>query len=50
MQKTRQSWKKRDQLTFMWGVVVELDAHNKLPIIPYPEGDVTIDDLKGDAA
>ncbi len=50
MARTRQSWKERDNLTFMWGVVCELDQHNKLPVIPYPEGDVTLDDLKGESA
>ncbi len=50
MAKTRQSWKAKDNLTFMWGVVCELDQHNKLPVIPYPEGDVTIQDLKGESA
>ena len=50
MAKTRQSWKAKDNLTFMWGVIIELDQNNKLPIIPYPEGDVTINDLKGESA
>jgi len=50
MAKTRQSWKAKDNLTFMWGVVCELDQHDKLPVIPYPEGDVTLDDLKGESA
>lgn len=50
MAKTRHSWKAKDNLTFMWGVVCELDQHDKLPTIPYPEGDVTIDDLKGESA
>ena len=50
MAKTRQSWKAKDNLTFMWGVVCELDQHDKLPTIPYPEGDVKIDDLKGESA
>ena len=50
MAKTRQSWKAKDNLTFMWGVVCELDQHNKLPVIPYPEGDITIQDLKGESA
>lgn len=50
MAKTRQSWKEKDNLTFMWGVVCELDQHDKLPVIPYPEGDVTLDDLKGESA
>lgn len=50
MSKTRQSWKAKDNLTFMWGIIIELDQHEKLPIIPYPEGDVTIDDLKGESA
>ena len=50
MAKTRQSWKAKDNLTFMWGVVCELDQHDKLPFIPYPEGDITIEDLKGESA
>ena len=50
MAKTRQSWKAKDNLTFMWGVVCELDQHDKLPVIPYPKGDVTIEDLKGESA
>ena len=50
MAKTRQSWKEKDNLTFRWGVVCELDQHDKLPVIPYPEGDVTLDDLKGESA
>ena len=50
MAKTRQSWKAKDNLTFMWGVVCELAQHDKLPTIPYPEGDVTIQDLKGESA
>ncbi len=50
MAKTRQSWKAKDNLTFMWGVIIELDENNKLPVIPYPKGDVTIDDLKGESA
>ena len=50
MAKTRQSWKAKDNLTFMWGVVCELDQHDKLPVIPYPESDVTLDDLKGESA
>jgi len=50
MSKTRQSWKAKDNLTFMWGIIIELDQHEKLPVIPYPEGDVTIDDLKGESA
>jgi len=45
--KTRQVKKTCDNLDFMWGVIVELDQHGKLPIVPYPEGDVTIKDLKG---
>jgi len=50
MAKTRLSWKAKDNLTFMWGVVCELDQHDKLPTIPYPKGDVTIEDLKGESA
>ncbi len=50
MAKTRQSFKAKDNLTFMWGIINELDDHGKLPIIPYPEGDVTIEDLKGESA
>ena len=50
MGKTRQVYEKKDNITFMWGVILELDQHNKLPVIPYPEGDVTIDDLKGESA
>ncbi len=50
MGKTRQTYQSKDNLTFMWGVILELDQHDKLPVIPYPEGDVTIKDLKGESA
>ena len=47
MDKTRLAEKATENITFMWGVISELDLHGKLPIIPYPVGDVTIQDLKG---
>ena len=50
MAKTRGIYQSKDNLTFMWGVILELDQNQKLPIIPYPEGDVTIQDLKGESA
>ena len=50
MAKTRGTYQSKDNLTFMWGVILELDQNQKLPIIPYPEGDVTIQDLKGESA
>ena len=47
MDKTRLAEKATENITFMWEVISELDLHGKLPIIRYPEGDVTIQDLKG---